>query len=273
MSVQALTWVLDYSETGANDRLVMMSLGHHADDSGYVSLARASIAGETRLSEITVKRILDRLTATSELDECSDIDGPDWWRAIPINRRPRLFQLVLFAATRPGVHRVPPRLGGRAESKPSPSGARRGRAGGALGYTAPPLTWGDAPQTENIEQRTTTTDLTIGAANASQKKERRCDPLWEAMLDACGIRSDEITSSARGAYNAARKALADVHATADDVHQRAMNYRAMFPDAALTPSALAKQWAQCGRTVPAVARVVDPALAAVQRTRELEGRA
>lgn len=120
MSLQALTWVLDYSKAGGTDRLVMFSLGHHADNDGYVALGRATLASETLLSEITTKRILDRLATTPELDACDAERGPDWWLAIPRNRRPRLFRLPLFAANR-GVNADTPPGGAQ--------GARRGRAG------------------------------------------------------------------------------------------------------------------------------------------------
>lgn len=124
MSLQAITWVLDFSQTGGVDRLMMVVLGHYAsNDGGYVAVSRARLAAETRLSEITVKRILDRLIATTdEVVDAAPGDAPDWWMAYPANRRPRLMILPLFAATRLGVPNEPPA---------SKQGARRGRVGGA----------------------------------------------------------------------------------------------------------------------------------------------
>lgn len=126
MSVQALTWVMDFSETGGTDRLLMFTLGHHADnDGGFVAIARSRMASETRMSEITVKRILDRLLLTAELAEALERDAPEWWLAIRKDRRPRLFRLPLFAATRAGVTNEPP----RAAATGVTTGARRGRDG------------------------------------------------------------------------------------------------------------------------------------------------
>lgn len=96
---------------------------------------------------------------------------------------------------------------------------------------------------------------------------QKSDPLWESVMAACSIHG-EIPPSARGAYNKAVKDLRTVGASPDDVAQRAKVYRVRWPDVSLTPTALARRWAECepnvahlgGRTAPksagALARVV-----------------
>jgi hypothetical protein len=76
------------------------------------------------------------------------------------------------------------------------------------------------------------------------------DPLWDAVMAACGV-DGQPTPSARGAYNRAVADLRSVGADPDDVTHRASNYRARFPDAALTPPALARHWAECNGHEPA----------------------
>lgn len=78
------------------------------------------------------------------------------------------------------------------------------------------------------------------------------DPVFEALAQACGIALAELTPSLRGAANRARKELLDLDPdlVPDEVLARGRRYRERFPNAALTPSALAKHWATLGR--PAV---------------------
>lgn len=75
---------------------------------------------------------------------------------------------------------------------------------------------------------------------------RAKDELWEAMMEACGYTPTELTRSARGAANRAVKELRDIGASPTGVLARAGVFRKRWPDAALTPTALAKQYAHLG---------------------------
>jgi DNA-binding transcriptional ArsR family regulator len=79
---------------------------------------------------------------------------------------------------------------------------------------------------------------------------RQRDELWDAMLTACRINPDTIPRTARGAINRAVKELREIGATPQDVEAKAAAYRKTWPEMSLTPTALAKHWAQltAGRT-------------------------
>ena len=86
-------------------------------------------------------------------------------------------------------------------------------------------------------------DIAPAPADA-EKPARLRDALWDSMLAACEIH-EQPTESARGAYNRARKDLAGVGATPEEIHRRAGIHRLKWPDISLTPSSLARHWAEC----------------------------
>lgn len=79
---------------------------------------------------------------------------------------------------------------------------------------------------------------------APDKPARPPDPVFEAIIQACGLDLDELTKSARGAANKAAKELREVGATPDGIRARAKVHRKRWPDAECTPSSLAKNYAQ-----------------------------
>jgi hypothetical protein len=70
------------------------------------------------------------------------------------------------------------------------------------------------------------------------------DELFDALAASCGIAVPDLTRSARGALNRALKDLREVDATPAEVSARAGRYRERWPKVSLTPSALAKHWAE-----------------------------
>lgn len=87
----------------------------------------------------------------------------------------------------------------------------------------------------------------------ARKTTRPTDELWEAVVATCGIDASQLTASGRGAINNALKQLRDVEATPGQVKVRAQRYRNTWPQASLTPSALAKQWAALSGSGPETA--------------------
>lgn len=80
------------------------------------------------------------------------------------------------------------------------------------------------------------------------KSAREPDHLFEAVAESCGMDwRNGITKQARGSLNAAVKDLRDIGADPEAVRERAANWPGLFPDATLTPPALAKHWPQLAR--------------------------
>ncbi|MCS7256270.1 MAG: hypothetical protein RMJ05_03850 [Thermomicrobium sp.] len=72
------------------------------------------------------------------------------------------------------------------------------------------------------------------------------DALFEQVIAAChGVPPEQLTPAETRAARRAARALARIGATGDEVARRARNYRARFPDAALTPAALVRHWTLC----------------------------
>lgn len=100
--------------------------------------------------------------------------------------------------------------------------------------TEPPSTSAPSVETSSVEL------ALVGRAPSGARKR---DPIFDALIDACGYSYDEMTDRQRKACGVARAELARVNATPELIHQRAAIYRQKHPAAALTPNALASQWA------------------------------
>jgi len=103
------------------------------------------------------------------------------------------------------------------------------------------------------------------------KPAREADEIWDAVLEVCNVDSTAIPTSARGAYNRAVADLKAVKATAPEIRRRAAIFRGQWRDASLTPTALARRWAECERPVttgPAPSRNGQILAAAMERAAE-----
>ena len=85
------------------------------------------------------------------------------------------------------------------------------------------------------------------------RKPRKPDPIWDAVVEACGINPAEMTPSLRGSTNNAVKQLKDIGATVEGIHARAKRHLEKWPNVTLTPSSLAKNYALLGADPPAAA--------------------
>lgn len=83
--------------------------------------------------------------------------------------------------------------------------------------------------------------------NLAPKAARKRDLLFEAVAEVCGIQTAELTDTSRGAMNKALAMLRGVGADPAEVHLRARHWESVFPQATLTPTALAKHWPQLAR--------------------------
>lgn len=84
----------------------------------------------------------------------------------------------------------------------------------------------------------------IAAVGTAAGKSRPPDPIWDAVIEACGIKPADITATSRGGINKAVAELKTVGATPGQIQVRARRWSKVFPDAKLTPMALAKHWPQ-----------------------------
>lgn len=100
------------------------------------------------------------------------------------------------------------------------------------------------PLTATVSNNGTTNGPSPSAPATVSPPVRR-DLLFDAVLAAIGQDPAELTPSARGAVNHALAELRAVGADPGEVPARSAVYRARFPDATLTATALAKHWAAC----------------------------
>lgn len=85
------------------------------------------------------------------------------------------------------------------------------------------------------------------------RRPRKPDPIWDTVLDSCGINPAEMTQSLRGSTNKAVKQLKDIGATPEGVKARARRHLEIWPNVTLTPSSLAKNYALLGADPPSAA--------------------
>lgn len=89
------------------------------------------------------------------------------------------------------------------------------------------------------ETETETEKTLLPDKPATERKERKPDLLWDALVAEVG---EPRTSSERGRTNKALKELRDVGATPADVRSRCETYRTRWPGIDLTATALAANW-------------------------------
>lgn len=219
MSIQAVGWVLDQSETGGSERLVLISLANHADKDWLAGPSMRTIAAEARVSRGTVRRWLEALAEGGHIEEITEkSDAPSWWRVIPANKRPKLWRIVVPQDV--GVSNVDPNI----------LGYRRGTAG------VPPGCHSYATQTNNKEPITNTharSEELSSASNEERVEEseeqsstregfpnlKKSSPLLEAVMDVCGLdeRPPKGTTE-RKELDACVRHLRKHHHTAEDVY-------------------------------------------------------
>lgn len=68
MSIQAVAWVLDHSESRGVDRLVLISLANHANQDGMCWPAQRTVAKEAGIGNGTVANAVSRLVELGEIE-------------------------------------------------------------------------------------------------------------------------------------------------------------------------------------------------------------
>ena len=101
------------------------------------------------------------------------------------------------------------------------------------------------PPDETLPDTDTDTDTEL-LGEDKPRKPKPPDPIWDAVMEACGLNQSELTESARGAANNAVKQLRDIGASPEGIKARARKHREAWPQATCTPASLAKNYAQLG---------------------------
>ena len=77
------------------------------------------------------------------------------------------------------------------------------------------------------------------------KKTRARNPVWDTVLEVCGVNPDKVNSSEAARYGRLVKLLNECNATPDEIKVRASVYQRKFPHVNMTPSALVNRWSEC----------------------------
>lgn len=242
MSVRVMSWVWDHAQTTGTDHVVLLAIADAADDDGTDAWPTVTtLARKARVSRPTLYRSLARLQASGVLVVEHQAGGRAEMRA---DRRPNRYTIVMGepqSDAPDGVSPVTPRTDDGV-SPVTPREAERGLTGASTGS--------HSCETQNVLEQpqdlvSTSDEVLTRQQSKTGKTPRKRDPLFDAAVDACQIDPAELTRPARGALNAALKDLRAVDATPDEIHQRAEAYRRMWPTVTLTPTALARHWAEC----------------------------
>lgn len=102
-----------------------------------------------------------------------------------------------------------------------------------------------------------TKSVTSALPRKEKKREERKaiapaarDPIWDAVISACGLTDRTPTKSERGGWNKAVAELKEINVTPKQIHERAAEYRRNWPNVSLTPNALARRWNECAPSNP-----------------------
>lgn len=94
------------------------------------------------------------------------------------------------------------------------------------------------------DRHTIRSDRQTGTKESKEKSsssERPRNPLWDSVVEACGLETN-LTGSAASMVGKAVKELSQVGAEPEEVLLRAGRYRKRYRDCELTPPALIKHW-------------------------------
>jgi len=82
------------------------------------------------------------------------------------------------------------------------------------------------------------------------RKPRAPDPIWDALVAACGVDTTSMPDSARSACNGAVAQLRRIGAEPSEILRRAEAFRRHWPQVTLTPTALVRRWSEVTQPPP-----------------------
>lgn len=172
MSIQAVAWVLEQSETKGLQRLTLISLANHSDENGESWPSHQRIASEAATSVQQVRRVLAALEEAGLIERLTNAAPDARMRA---DRRTNLYRIVGYGRPQEG-HPTPERV---APQRPtgSPSAPARVASEGGPNH-----------QLEPSVEPTTKTSGTSGAV----------ERIFAAFQEATGKTRARLTDDRRG---------------------------------------------------------------------------
>lgn len=228
MSIAALNWAWSQQCPNATSKLVLLALADKANEDGECWPGMGKVAEMAGISARQVSTHLGRLEDAGLLTRSRSRrdDGTMSCYRYHLNVQEKRTASGSAPPVEADRHRQPTTSGSGASSPPEVQRRNHRKPASAQ---EPPVN----PQG------------TLAPDKPAPKRRTR-DPIFDAVVSECGIDPSELTKSARGAVNTAVKQLRDIGATAEEIHARARRHREQWPDATLTPTSLAKHYAQLG---------------------------
>lgn len=247
MSVAATTWAWsrpsDEGGVRGNDRLVLLAVADAADSKGQNAWpAVETIAAMAGLSERTVQRSIRSLEKLGILRVDQQEGGDSKVRS---DRRPNKYTLAMDPDH------------GVTERHPVPAGDAVDNSGDGATAVSPRSDDGVTDETSRGDKTGLHGVTQLCHPNKDLNKSKQLlaptavdavenVSLRNAILEACQLDPSKITSSALGAIDKAVRDLEAVEALPDEVPAATAVFRSRFPNATLTPLALAKHWPLLG---------------------------
>ena len=206
-----MAWVWD-QVLPTTKKMVLLAIADHADDTGDNAWPSVStLARKVSITTRQVQRLLRELEDDGLLITSRQQGGTS---RTAIDRRPNLYQIVMQppdVSVTPGMTPMSPPP--RRMRHPSPD------ADVALTIIEPSRNHPGRP-----------------------KPAKAKDPIFDAVVQVCGISTSSLTKSSRGNINKAVKELKEVGASAIAIKGAALEFKKRYDKAQLTPSALVKHY-------------------------------
>lgn len=237
MSVYCTTRVWKKSKATGNDKLVLLAIADNAWEDGTNAFPSVGhIAHKTGLDKRTVKRIVKKLIEIGEL-----------------KRQLRHNQSSLFTVLiqdnwpdNPMNIKIDEDDDEDVQLQESPIEI----------FDAPVLVAKKSPAKKK--------------GSPAVKKERPEDPIWNAVMDVCGIDQTTLNQSERSKYGGCCKLLKESQATADEIYVRSERYRKRYEGIVLTPPALVNHWSSLSQD-DATTKAVPAGWDAIKEARKQRG--
>lgn len=223
VSVRVMSWVWEQN-LSTSKKMLLLAIADHSDDDGDNAWpAKPLLARKCNVSENRVRVMLRELEADNWISTKRNQGGTT---RMSNHRRPNLYKINIER----GLANEPPR---------------------DLADEAP----------RDLADEAQIISSTSGTSFVNVKRKiGKPDTIFDALMNVCDLDISILTTSARGAVNRAVKELREVNATPVTITKAANAYRKKFPDAAISPSALAKHYpslftSEIGRETPSRLRI------------------